>query len=350
MRQTTRVNAPIRPTSPLLIGHRGAPASLPEHTLGGYALALRQGADALEPDVVPTADGVLLIRHEPMLDASTDIAERTASFGPAREVSTPEGTVTDWFAHDYTWRQLRALRAVERIPRIRPANTAHNGAFPLLRLRDLVEFVGEERTQTGARPRLVIELKHARWFQDLGFDLAELLEHELSGLWGTPALDGLVIESFEGEVLNEVRRRGFATDAQLVYLVDSEGVPHDRLARDGAAARDYASDLTDSGLDAIAQWADGISPSHLLLGVSDEASAANPRDGRKLVERAQARGLQVFTWTLRPEDEFLPPALAGEPETYWRGILKTGVDGVFADAPDRVRAIIDEGLPNSRAL
>lgn len=342
MRQTTRVNAPIRPTSPLLIGHRGAPASLPEHTIGGYALALRQGADALEPDVVPTRDGVLLVRHEPMLGASTDIASRSADFGQAREAATPEGAVEDWFAHDYTWGQLRALRAVERIPRIRPANTAHDGAFPLLRLRELVEFVGEERTLTGARPRLVIELKHASWFRELGFDMAELLEHELSGLWGTPALDGLVLESFEGEVLEEVRRRGFAEGAQLVYLIDSEGSPHDRLAREGAAARDYASDLTDPGLRAIAQWADGISPSHLLLGVSDDASAAHPRAGRELVERAHALGLQVFTWTLRPEDEFLPPALAGRPEAYWRGILKTGVDGVFADDPGRVRAVIDE--------
>ncbi|WP_394255862.1 glycerophosphodiester phosphodiesterase family protein [Pseudoclavibacter helvolus] len=338
------MNAPIRPTSPLLIGHRGAPAYLPEHTDAGYLLALRQGADALEPDVVPTSDGVLLIRHEPMLAASTDIAERTTEFGRARELSTPEGVVTDWFAHDYTWEQLRSLRAVERIPRIRPANTVHDGTFPLLRLRDLVELVGDERTQRGTRPRLVIELKHASWFAALGFDLAELLERELAGLCGSPALDGLVIESFEGKVLREVRRRGFAGDAALIYLIDSEGAPHDRVTQGGPAARDYASDLTDSGLDAIAEWADGISPSHLLLGVSDEASAAHPHAGRALVARAHARGLKVFTWTLRPEDNFLPPALAGRPEEYWRGVLRTRVDGVFADAPDRVRAVIDEAI------
>lgn len=344
MRQTTRVNAPNRPTSPLLIGHRGAPAYLPEHTTEGYRLALRQGADALEPDVVPTSDGVLLIRHEPMLGTSTDIGARSVEFGPAREASTPEGVVTDWFAHDYTWEQLRSLRAVERIPRIRPANTSHDGKFPLLRLRELVEFVAGEQTADGWLPRLVVELKHASWFRSLGFDLAELLERELAGLWGSPALDGLVIESFEGEVLREVRRRGFAAGASLVYLVDSEGAPHDRTAREGAAARDYASDLTDSGLDAVAEWADGISPSHLLLGVTDEASAAHPHAGRALVERAHASGLQVFTWTLRPEDNFLPPALAGRPEEYWRGILRTGVDGVFADAPERVRAVIDEAI------
>lgn len=326
----------------MLIGHRGAPADLPEHTTEGYRLALRQGADALEPDVVPTRDGVLLVRHEPMLGASTDIADRVEMFGEARELSTPEGPVTDWFAHDFTWEQLRSLRAVERIPSIRPSNTVYDGAFPLLRLRELVELLADERTRTGARPRLVIELKHASWFRDVGFDLAELLHLELAGLWGSSALEGLIIESFEGEVLRDVGRRGFARGAHLVYLIDSEGAPYDRMARDGAAARDYASDLSDSGLDAVARWADGISLSHLLLGVTDSASAAHPHAGRLLVDRAHARGLEVYTWTLRPEDEFLPPALAGAPEEYWRGLLRTGVDGVFADAPARVRAVIDQ--------
>lgn len=339
------MNAPIHQTSPLLIGHRGAPAHLPEHTIDGYLLALLQGADALEPDVVPTRDGVLLVRHEPLLGESTDIGARTAEFGPARRAWTPDGAVTDWFAHHYTWEQLRTLNAVERIPGIRPANTAFDGQLPMLRLRELVELLAERRTNAGHRPRLVIELKHASWFRGLGFDLVELLDRELAGLWGSPVLDALVLESFEGEVLREVRRRGVAEGASLIYLIDSEGVPDDRRSRDGAVARDYASDLTDRGLDAVAEWADGISPSHLLLGIADEAGAVHPEVGRSLVGRAHARDLRVFTWTLRPEDHFLPPALAGRPEAYWRGILRTGVDGVFADAPGRVRALIDELHP-----
>ncbi|KAB1639373.1 glycerophosphodiester phosphodiesterase family protein [Pseudoclavibacter terrae] len=341
------MNAPSQHKCPMLIGHRGAPAYRPEHTAEGYLLAVRQGADALEPDVVPTRDGVLLVRHEPMLGASTDIAARTTEFGPARTLSTPDGMLTDWFAHDFTWEQLGSLRALERIPRIRPVNAVCDGTSALMRLRELVQLVEHERTMAGARPRLVIELKHASWFRGLGFDLPALLERELAGLWGSPALEGLVIESFEGEVLRDVRRRGVAADASLVYLLESEGVPHDRLARDGAHAQSYASDLTSPGLDAVAEWADGISPSHLLLGVRDEDSAAHPQAGRRLVERAHARGLEVYTWTLRPEDVFLPQALAGRPETYWRGILRTGVDGVFADAPDRVRALIDAQTPRA---
>ncbi|WP_371030179.1 glycerophosphodiester phosphodiesterase family protein [Pseudoclavibacter sp. JSM 162008] len=341
------MNAPSQHKCPLVIGHRGAPAYRPEHTAEGYLLAVRQGADALEPDVVPTRDGVLLIRHEPMLGASTDIAARPTEFGPARTRSTPDGSLTDWFAHDFTWEQLGSLRAVERIPHIRPANALCDGTSALMRLRELVELVEHERTAAGARPRLVIELKHASWFRELGFDLAALLERELVGLWGLPALEGLVIESFEGEVLRDLRRRGIAADASLVYLIDDEGAPHDRLARDGSRAQSYASDLTGPGLDAVAGWADGISLSHLLLGVRDEASAAHPQAGRRLVERAHARGLGVYTWTLRPEDAFLPTTFEGCPEAYWRGILRTGVDGVFADAPDRVRALVDAQTPRA---
>lgn len=49
---------------PLVIAHRGASAYAPENTLAAFALAHRQGAQMIELDVQPTADGALAIFHD----------------------------------------------------------------------------------------------------------------------------------------------------------------------------------------------------------------------------------------------------------------------------------------------
>ena len=67
--------------TPIVIAHRGASGLLPEHTLEAYQLAMEQGANFVEPDLVITQDGVLIARHEPMLDDTTNVAE---VFGPER--------------------------------------------------------------------------------------------------------------------------------------------------------------------------------------------------------------------------------------------------------------------------
>lgn len=324
-----------RAGAPIVIGHRGAPADLPEHTAASYRLAIAQGADAVEPDVVPTRDGVLLVRHEPVLDGTTDIARHAALAARARPAPVGGGAGgAACSSIDYAWRDLRDVHAVEPFPHLRPGSARHDGEWPLLRLRELVDLLDEER-EAGRPCRLVLELKHPAAFAALGFDLVDLLERELDGRWSSPSLDGLVIESFDREALRHLRARGLP--GRLVALIDDAGGPAD------APGVTYADELTPRGLDALAAWADGISPSHRLLGVTDDASAADPAVGRALVEAAHERGLAVATWTLRPEDEFLPAAFAGRPEGYWSGVLRTGVDAVFADAPGRVRALIDAG-------
>src|ERR671914_684812 len=99
--------------APIVIGHRGASGHRPEHTLEAYELAIDQGADYIEPDLVITRDGVLVARHEHRLDETTDVAER---FPERRTMKRFGGdSAAGWFAEDFTLAELRTLRARERL-------------------------------------------------------------------------------------------------------------------------------------------------------------------------------------------------------------------------------------------
>ncbi|WP_286134084.1 glycerophosphodiester phosphodiesterase family protein, partial [Erythrobacter donghaensis] len=109
---------------PIVIAHRGASGERPEHTLGSYALAIDQGADFIEPDLVSTKDGVLVARHENEISETTDVAAHP-EFADRKTTKTIDGqSLTGWFTEDFTLAELKTLRAKERLPQLRPANTA----------------------------------------------------------------------------------------------------------------------------------------------------------------------------------------------------------------------------------
>ncbi|MFT4028737.1 MAG: glycerophosphodiester phosphodiesterase family protein [Protaetiibacter sp.] len=318
---------------PLVIGHRGASGYRPEHTRAAYELAFALGADAVEPDIVATRDGVLVLRHENEISGTTDVARRpefadrrtTKSFGPV--------TMTGWFTEDFTWDELATLRAIERVPGIRPASATFDGRYPILRLDELLELIAEASERHGRSLGLVAEIKHAAYFDSIGLPLGELVAEALAGFPGP-----LVVESFEQTVLDEVRQRGL--DAKLVYLLEATGTAPDLMMRLGASAPDYTTQL--ERLDEFAGLVDGISV--------DKGRLLKPdvRAGVELVDRAHAAGLEVFTWTLRPENKFLTKAFrSGDAARWgnWRAefdaVLATGVDGVFADHPDLAVAARD---------
>ena len=306
---------------PWLIGHRGAPAYLPEHTAASYALAISQGADAVEPDLVPTADGVLLIRHEPLLDDTTDVAAHP-EFAALRREATRDAAA-GWYAEDFTWAQLQTLRAVERLPELRPASHAHSGEQGMLRLRDLVRLVDEAAAARGRDCGLVIELKWDAWMLERGFRYEELLERELAPVRDARCLRRARIESFEVSALDRLCGSPLVEelDAQLIVLVEDEPWLRPGSGEEGPER------CTDEGLDDAAYHYDGISVRTTLLD-------------RDLVDRAHARGLEVLTYTLRGEAEFVPPEFAGRPADYWRALAATGVDGVFADDPAACRVAL----------
>jgi glycerophosphoryl diester phosphodiesterase len=144
---TRRIPPDVSPTEspvrPLLIGHRGAPGYRPEHTASSYRLAFAMGVDAVEPDVVATADGVLVLRHENEISGTTDVADRP-EFADRRTTKRVDGArLTGWFTEDFTWAELTTLRCRERIPALRPGSAEHNDTEPILRLSDLLDLVEE---------------------------------------------------------------------------------------------------------------------------------------------------------------------------------------------------------------
>ncbi|MFB3977863.1 glycerophosphodiester phosphodiesterase family protein [Microbacterium proteolyticum] len=316
---------------PLIIGHRGAPGYLPEHSRSSYARAIAAGVDAVEPDVVPTRDGVLVVRHENEIGSTTDVATRP-QFADRRRTAVVDGERLDgWFTEDFTWAELQTLRCRERIPELRPGSAAHDDEDPVLRLRDVLDLA------RAGGVGVVLEIKHAAFFARAGFDMAALVETELRDAgWGDdPAL---VIESFEPLVLQRLRERGIRVP--LVQLIEAEGAPWDLRERDGSRAASYASMLTPKGLDALARDVDGISPDKRLILAPDRFGRA--RGPAEFVGHAHQRGLRVFTWTCRPENRFLLPAFRGpggpaalgEYEREWAVLREAALDGVFVDHPD----------------
>lgn len=329
------------PLAPLIIGHRGAPGYRPEHTASAYRLAFELGADAVEPDIVVSSDGVLVVRHENEISGTTDVAERT-EFADRRATKIVDGErLTGWFTEDFTWQELSTLRCRERLPKMRPMNCAYDGSESILRLRDVLAIVDEQSGHQERSLSVVVELKHDHYFCGIGHDLVQLLLSELAATgWGDRP-EQLIVESFELGALARLREAGL--QAKLVFLAERVGAPADEVAEQDAGARrarTYAWFRSNEGLELLADMVDGISvakPSLLRHDVLGRVSGATD-----LVQRAHERGLLVYVWTLRPENRFLNvrfhSSLHGSEWGNWQSefalVLASGVDGVFADHPD----------------
>ncbi|WP_226532189.1 glycerophosphodiester phosphodiesterase family protein [Microbacterium paraoxydans] len=316
--------------SPVVIGHRGAPGYRPEHSRSSYELALAMGVDAVEPDVVATKDGVLVVRHENEISGTTDVGAHP-EFADRKKTKRVDGqALTGWFTEDFTWAELSTLRGRERLPDVRASSASFDGSQAILRLRDVLDLVREGSVEHGREIGVVLEVKHATYFASIGLALAPLIEQELRAAgWADGELP-LVIESFESTVLGEIRERGIA--ATYIYLIEAAGRPYDRLAVEGTKALTYRATVTSKGLDGLVGLVDGISVSKKLL--LDR--------GNTIVSDAHQRGLLVYTWTCRPENAFLAAEFRGaggrgaygDYEAEWDVLARQGIDGVFVDHPD----------------
>ncbi|MCL2514485.1 MAG: glycerophosphodiester phosphodiesterase [Microbacteriaceae bacterium] len=329
--------------SPVVIGHRGASGYRPEHTRQAYELAFRLGADFVEPDIVASKDGVLVLRHENEISGTTDVASRQEFAGRRTTKEIDGEALTGWFTEDFTWDELATLRARERLPRLRQPSSSFDDLYPILKLSHLVDLVDRLAEETDRELGIVAELKHATYFERAGLPLDELFADEMRRLGWAGERSRLVVESFEKTVLGKVRARGVL--GQRIYLVADRGAAADLVARDGSAATTWAEEVGETGLYRLVarrgdEAVDGISVDKSML--LDAASESGTTD---LVDRAHAVGLAVFTWTLRPENAFLSerfrgdaadagPAAFGRWQQEFRAVMATGVDGVFADHPD----------------
>jgi glycerophosphoryl diester phosphodiesterase len=319
--------------SSLVIGHRGAPGYLPEHSRSSYGLAITSGVDAVEPDIVPTKDGVLVIRHENEISGTTDVADRP-EFAHLRCTKEVEGQAqTGWFTEDFTWAEMATLRCRERLPQVRTSSAAHDDEEPVLRLTDLLEMLGVADRSIG----MVLEIKHAAYFAAIGLDLVPMIERELAASGWADISAPLIVESFEPTVLAQLREHGLP--GTYIQLVEADGAPAD-LAAAGATAPTYREMVSASGLDRLVGRVDGISlDKKTILAPNTLGRIMGPSP---VVAEAKARGLAVFTWTLRPENRFLSrqfrvgsdPAQFGDYEGEWAILRDAGLDGVFVDHAD----------------
>jgi glycerophosphoryl diester phosphodiesterase len=323
---TAPVTAPAR--NPLVIAHRGASGERPEHTLAAYRLAIAQGADFIEPDLVLTKDGHLVARHENEISGTTDVAQRP-EFADRRTRKTVDWDEVDgWFTEDFTLAELKTLRCRERLPQLRPANTAFDGQETIPTFEEVCALALEKGV--GVYP----ETKHPTYFEKRGQRFDDPLLDVLARHGWRDASAPVFIQSFETGNLKRLRVR---TSIRLIQLCAAQGMPFDHLPT--GIGLTYADMLRGDGLNRVAAYADGIGPEKTLIVPRDQSGRSTaPTD---LVDRAHAASLKVHPWTFRAENYFLPlglrasgtPATHGDLAAELRQVYALGVDGVFCDFP-----------------
>lgn len=320
---------------PLVIAHRGASGYVPEHTLAAYALAVLQGADYVEPDLVMTRDGQLVARHDNELGLTTDVAQRP-EFAARKRTQTVDGvSLEGWFSEDFTLAELKTLRAIERIPQVRPGNTRFDGQFEIPTLQEIIDLVKSLQLSQQRVIGLYPETKHPTHFQQLGLAMEKPLLAVLKRNGYASAKAPVYIQSFEVENLKTLSRM---TSIRLIQLLWTDGQPYDQQAL--GTDLSYAQMITPKGLKAIARYASGIGPEKGMIIPRD--AAGNLTTPTSLVSDAHAARLKVHPYTFRAENAFLPadlrngsdPTARGDIDTELRTFLATGIDGLFIDQPD----------------
>lgn len=333
-----------------VFAHRGASALRPEHTLAAYARAIADGADYVEPDLVITKDGVLVARHEAELTETTDVAQRPA-FAGRRTSKTIDGkTHSGWFVDDFTLAELKTLRAIERLPKVRPANALYDGMFQVPTWDEVIDFVAAEAATRGRTIGVVPELKSSTYFAKAGLALEDRFLASLEAHDYTRR-HPVGIQSFEVANLNYLRAKlGKRPNIRIMQLVgDANARPGDVAAAGGALT--YARMVTPDGLKDIARYADVVAPQvRAIIPLQPDGRLGTPT---ALVANAHQAGLLVHIWTFRPENRFLAADFRdGNGENArneagsvaeMRRYIAEGIDGFFSDDPGLGRVAVGAG-------
>jgi|GEM_PF-60333 len=374
---------------PIVIGHRGASGVLPEHTLEAYRTAIAQGADFVEPDLVSTKDGVLIARHEPILDDTTNVAD---VFGPER-MSTKflDGVeTTAYFAEDFTLEEIKQLRAVQSRDF---RSQDFNGAFEIPTFQEVIELIQDVEAETGKAVGIYPETKHPTFFDLQGLSLEEKVIDTLKETGFTDP-DRIFIQSFEFQNLIELQEMLDAEDLGDISLVQLYGnatdsanadetfsVPFDirfNVQQRNNLVEIYGQDFLDAAENPLSEdtlysdldnpeflqlmsqrYAEGAGPwkNNLLLREELETPVDGDGDGEaeittqltgevtSFVEEAHDTGLQVHPYTLRNEEQFLTLNADGTPQTPEAEIeqlIDIGVDGFFTDFPNTGDLVRDQ--------
>lgn len=322
---------------PLVIGHRGASGYTPEHTLGSYALAITMGADYIEPDLVSTKDGHLIARHDNELGFTTDVAEHPEFASRYRNQTIDGKDVSGWFTEDFTLDEVKTLRAIERIPDIRPGNARMNGAFTVPTLQEIIDLAKSMEVSEKRVIGIYPEIKHSTHFKNLGLPMEQTVVDTLhkNGYNGREA--PIYIQSFEISNLKELK---MMTELRLLQLYESDKSlkPFDQVGlADGLTYEDMS---TPEGLKDVALYAYAVGPDKsYVIPRNSENRLGQPTS---FVADAHSAGLKVHPYTFRAENTFLPSEYRsgdslnaiGDLASEIRAYLEAGIDGLFSDQPD----------------
>ncbi len=330
--------------SPLIIGHRGAPGYMPEHTQGSYEEAIRLGADFVEPDVVATKDGHLVTRHDPVLTDSTDILAHPEFASRKRTVKFAGGLeITDFFVADFTLAELKTLRCKQVMP---GRDHSRDGQYPILTLEEMIDIVQAGAQKAGRTVGIYPEIKFPSFHRSLGLPIEDHLLDVLKKAGYTGASSPVFIQSFEQGNLQYLKTR---TGIRLMQLVDGSGTDPDTGAMQYESPSDrpydwtlagkagtYGDLLTPEGLDEVAKYAAVVAPwkRHLLAFKKGADGKAQPVVRKEIVDNAHARGLKVHIWTMRNDAPYLDPYYNGDAVAEYLDVFRMGVDGVFTDFAD----------------
>jgi glycerophosphoryl diester phosphodiesterase len=334
---------------PLIFGHRGASGYRPEHTLASYDLAIRLGADVIEPDLVSTKDHVLVARHENDITGTTDVSARP-EFADRKTTKVIDGTpATGWFTEDFTLAELRTLRAKERLPEVRQENTIHDGRYQVPTFQQVIDLAKRESRRTGRQIGLAPETKHPTYFDSIGLSLEEPVADALRKNGLDTKNSGVYLQSFEEANLRELNSR-FHLKVNLVQLTGAGPTarPFDHVA--SGDPETYAQMTSAVGLKEIATYADVLGPDKAQIFPRDASSNTGAPTG--LVAAAHGAGLMIVPYTFRAENQFLPaqyrrgagPNEFGNIFAEFQDLYGAGVDGLFADQPDLAYAAREDYL------
>lgn len=328
----------------LVVGHRGASALRPEHTLASYQKAIDDGADFIEPDLVSTKDGVLVTRHENEIGGTTNVST-LSQFADRKITKNIDGKdLTGWFTEDFTLSELQQLKARERIPEFRPANTAYNDLYPVPTLEQVIELAEANYKKTGKIIGLYIETKHPTYFKNQKLAMEDSLLKTLAKYKYTRDIAPVYLQSFEVSNLKYLKDQldlhKTIKHVQIIQLYDAKtSQPADFV--ESGETKTYADLATAQGLKDVAKYANGVGPSKgYILNFNDKGSVQTT----SFISDAHTAGLKVHPYTFRPENNYLPKPLKCSQDKpaercpsgalkEFEAYFKAGVDGVFTDDP-----------------